>query len=34
LAELEAVANYGSSNDPVRLLSPITTSEVNRLLGK
>ena len=34
LAELEAVADFGNSNDSVRLLSPIITSEVKRLLGK
>jgi len=33
-AELEAVADFGSSNTIVRLLSPITSSEVSRLLAK
>jgi hypothetical protein len=32
-AELEAIADFGSSNDTVRLLSPILSSEVSRLLG-
>ena len=31
-AELEAVAEFGNSNATVRLLSPIISSEVNRLL--
>ena len=31
-AELEAVADFGNSNTTVRLLSPIISSEVNRLL--
>jgi hypothetical protein len=31
-AELEAVADFGSSNMAVRLVSPILSSEVNRLL--
>jgi hypothetical protein len=31
-AELEAVADFGNSNATVRLLSPIISSEVNRLL--
>lgn len=31
-AELEAVTDFGNSNTPVRLLSPIIVSEVNRLL--
>jgi hypothetical protein len=30
-AELEAVADFGSSNMPVRLLSPILASEIVRL---
>ena len=34
MAELEAVADFGNSNATVRLLSPILSSEVNRLLGK
>ena len=34
LAELEAVADFGNSNATVRLLSPILSSEVSRLLGK
>ena len=34
IAELEAVADFGSSNATVRLLSPIIMSEANRLLGK
>lgn len=33
LAELEAVADFGNSNATVRLLSPIVSSEVNRLLS-
>jgi hypothetical protein len=32
-AELEAVADFGNSNATVRLLSPIISSEVSRLLG-
>jgi hypothetical protein len=32
-AELEAVADFGNSNATVRLLSPILSSEVSRLLG-
>lgn len=32
-AELEAVADFGNSNATVRLLSPILSSEVRRLLG-
>lgn len=32
IAELEAVADFGNSNATVRLLSPIISSEVNRLL--
>ncbi|MGH7990741.1 MAG: hypothetical protein ACREDS_11210 [Limisphaerales bacterium] len=32
LAELEAVADFGNSNMPVRLLSPVLSSEVGRLL--
>jgi hypothetical protein len=32
LAELEAVADFGNSNATVRLLSPIISSEVSRLL--
>ncbi len=34
LAELEATADFGNSNATVRLLSPILSSEVYRLLGK
>jgi hypothetical protein len=34
IAELEAVADFGNSNTTVRLLSPIISSEVSRLLGK
>ena len=34
IAELEAVADFGNSNTTVRLLSPIISSEVNRLLTK
>jgi hypothetical protein len=34
IAELEAVADFGNSNATVRLLSPILSSEVSRLLGK
>jgi hypothetical protein len=34
LAELEAVADFGNSNTTVRLLSPILSSEVSRLLVK
>ena len=34
VAELEAVADFGNGNAAVRLLSPIISSEVNRLLGK
>ena len=33
IAELEAVADFGNSNTTVRLISPILSSEVNRLLG-
>jgi hypothetical protein len=33
LAELEAVADFGNSNATVRLVSPILSSEVSRLLG-
>jgi hypothetical protein len=33
-AELEAVADFGNSNATVRLVSPILSSEVNRLLAK
>lgn len=33
-AKLEAVADFGTSNTTVRLLSPIISSEVSRLLGK
>jgi hypothetical protein len=33
-AELEAVANFGTSNAPVKLLSPILWSEVRRLLAQ
>ena len=32
-AELEAVADFGNSNATVRLVSPIISSEVSRLLG-
>jgi hypothetical protein len=32
--ELEAVADFGSSNAPVKLLSPILSSEVQKLLGE
>jgi hypothetical protein len=31
-AELEAVADFGTSNATVRLVSPILLSDVNRLL--
>jgi hypothetical protein len=34
IAQLEAVADFGSSNVTVRLLSPILSSEVSRLLEK
>jgi len=34
IAELEAVADFGNSNATVRLLSPIISSEVNRLLTR
>jgi hypothetical protein len=34
VAELEAVAEFGNSNVNVRLLSPIISSDVSRLLGK
>jgi hypothetical protein len=34
VAQLEAVADFGSSNATVRLLSPILSSEVNRMLAK
>ena len=33
-AELEAVADFGKSNCPVQLISPILSSEVHRLLGR
>jgi hypothetical protein len=33
-AELEAVADFGNSKATVRLLSPIISSEVDRLLAK
>ena len=33
LAELEAVADFGESNATVKLLTPIISSEVTRLLG-
>jgi hypothetical protein len=33
IAELEAVADFGNSNATVRLLSPILSPEVSRLLG-
>jgi hypothetical protein len=32
-AELEAIADFGNSNAPVKLISPIITSEVNRVLS-
>ncbi|MGH7952978.1 MAG: hypothetical protein ACREFE_13830 [Limisphaerales bacterium] len=32
-AELEAVADFGNSNMPVRLFSPILSAQVNKLLG-
>jgi hypothetical protein len=32
IAELETIANFGNSNVTVRLLSPILSSEVSRLL--
>ena len=32
IAELEAVANFGNSNDTLRIISPILSSEVIRLL--
>jgi hypothetical protein len=32
IAELEAIADFGTSNEPVRLLSPILSSEAIRLL--
>ena len=32
-AELEAVADFGNSNTTVRLMSPILSSEVSRLLS-
>ena len=32
-AELEAVADFGTSNATLRLLSPILASDVKRLLG-
>ena len=34
IAELEAAADFGNSNVTVRLLSPIISSEISRLLGK
>ena len=34
ISELEAVADFGNSNAAVRLIAPILSSEVNRLLGK
>jgi hypothetical protein len=34
IAELEAVADFGNSNMLVRIVSPIISSEVNRLLGE
>ncbi len=34
IAELDAVANFGNSNATVRLLSPILSSDANRLLNK
>ena len=33
-AELEAIADFGNSNATVRLLSPVLSSEVSRLLAK
>ncbi|MDR3459256.1 MAG: hypothetical protein P4N60_17640 [Verrucomicrobiae bacterium] len=32
-AELEAVADFGNCKMPVRLISPIVSSEVSRLIG-
>ena len=32
IAELEVIADFGNSNATVRLLSPIISSEVSRLL--
>jgi len=34
IAELEAIADFGNSNATVRLLSPVLSSEVSRLLAK
>lgn len=34
IAELEAVADFGNSNATVRLISPILSSEISRLLAK
>ena len=34
IAELEAVADFGDSNTTVRLISPVLSSDVKRLLGK
>ena len=34
LAELEAITDLGNGNAPVRIISPIISSEVRRLLGK
>jgi hypothetical protein len=34
IAQLDAVADFGDSNAAVRLLSPIISSEVTRLLSK
>jgi len=33
-AELEVVADFGTSNIPVRLVTPILSSDVNRLLKR
>jgi hypothetical protein len=34
VAELDAIADFGNSNMTVHIYSPITSSDVNRLLGK
>lgn len=34
IAELEAIADFGNSNMLVRIVSPITSSDVSRILGK
>lgn len=34
VAELDAIADFGNSNMTVHLYSPITSSDINRLLGK